>query len=157
MIKIAWGELAVAASVVAFALVVGYQTRAIPFSPLYSHVGPTIIPWLVAGLLAILGLGLTLRALTGGWTSEAEAAEPPTNLASLAWLIGGLLLNVALIGWLGFIVASTVMFVCVARAFGSTAWPRDAGIAIALCTLVFLGFKHLLGISIGAGILRGIL
>lgn len=157
MIKIARGELAVAAAILAFALVVGYETSAIPFSPLYSHVGPTVIPWMVACGVAVLGVGLTIRALTGGWTHEAEEAEPPPNVRSLAWLIGGLLLNVALIGWLGFILASTLMFMCVARAFGSTAWPRDAAIAIVLCTLVFLGFKHLLGISIGAGILQGIL
>ena len=157
MLKIARGELAVALGVLALAALVGWRTAAIPFSPLYSQVGPTVIPWIVTAGLAVLGALLLVKALTGGWVHESEDAEPPVNRVAMAWLALGLFLNVALIGTLGFIIASTLMFVCVARAFGSLAWPRDAGIALVLCLAAYLGFSRLLGISIGAGILEGIL
>ena len=83
--------------------------------------------------------------------------SPAPSIGAPCWLGLGLLLNVALIAWLGFIIASAMMFVCVARAFGSVQWKRDLVVAVLICLVAYLGFDKLLGINIGAGILEGIL
>jgi putative tricarboxylic transport membrane protein len=152
------GPALVGAGVVAFSLAVFHQTTQIPVSPLYSKVGPTIFPYLVAGGLFLLGLALVIQAWRGEWgETDADNDAQPTDWHSLGWLALGLFLNVALIDLLGFIIASTLLFVCTARAFGSLNWKRDLGIAVALALIAYLGFSRLLGISIGAGVLEGIL
>jgi putative tricarboxylic transport membrane protein len=152
------GPALVGAGVVFFGLVVFHQTTQIPVSPLYSKVGPTIFPYMVSGALLLLGLALIAQAWRGEWgATDADQDREPADRRSLAWLGLGLFLNVALIDALGFVIASTILFVCTARAFGSMRWPRDLGIAVALALIAYLGFAKLLGISIGAGVLEGIL
>ena len=69
-------------------------------------------------------------------------------------VLAGLVGNVVLIGPLGFILASTLLFCCVARAFGSTQLPRDAAIAFVFSALTYVGFARVLGINIGAGLIE---
>jgi putative tricarboxylic transport membrane protein len=99
-----------------------------------------------------------VQALRGQWgATDADEDEAQPDWRALGWLGLGLVLNVALIDYLGFIIASTLLFCCVARAFGSRHLARDAAIAIILCVITYLGFARVLGISIGAGVLEGIL
>jgi putative tricarboxylic transport membrane protein len=152
------GPALVGAGVVLFGLVVFHQTTQIPVSPLYSKVGPTIFPYIVAAGLIALGIALVFQAWRGEWgETDADSDARPVDWRALGWLALGLVLNVALIDFLGFVIASTILFVCTARAFGSKQWLRDIGIAVALALITYLGFDKLLGISIGAGILEGIL
>jgi len=152
------GPALVGAGVVLFGLVVLHQTTQIPVSPLYSKVGPTVFPYMVAIALLALGVALIAQAWRGDWgETDADSDDTPTDWRSLGWLGLGLVLNAALIDVLGFVIASTLLFVCTARAFGSTRWPRDLAIAFALALAAYLGFARLLGISIGAGVLEGIL
>jgi putative tricarboxylic transport membrane protein len=134
-----------------------WQAAVIPTSPIYSQVGPRAVPYTVAAVLAILGLGLILSALRGGWSSELEEVQeaPPTNWRALALLGAGLIANLALIGPLGFSLAASVQFVLVAAAFGSRHFVRDAVLALVLTLLVWFGFVELLGVNIGAGLLEG--
>jgi len=50
---------------------------------------------------------------------------------ALTWLVLGLVLNATLINQLGFIIASTLMFFCTARAFGSRRALHDVAIGLA--------------------------
>jgi putative tricarboxylic transport membrane protein len=149
----ATGQMIVAVGVLALAALAGYQTLLIPVSPLYAKVGPTVFPWMVAGGLAVLGLALLVEALRGSWTLEPDASEPVDRQA-LGWVLAGLALNVALIKLLGFIIASTLLFCCVARAFGSRQLVRDALIAIVFATVAYIGFARILGIDIGGGLIE---
>jgi putative tricarboxylic transport membrane protein len=65
-----------------------------------------------------------------------------------------LILNVVLIGSAGFTLASTVLFVCVARAFGSRNIVRDGAVAIVFALAAYFGFARTLGIDIGAGLIE---
>ncbi|MDB5314205.1 MAG: tripartite tricarboxylate transporter TctB family protein [Rhodospirillales bacterium] len=136
-----------------------WQAAAIQSSPLYAQVGPRAVPYGVAACLALIGAGLVVVALRGGWSSEMEEVvqAPPTAWRSLAYLAAGLIANVALIEWLGFVLAATVQFVLVCAAFGSRALLRDLGIGLAVTVSAYLFFARVLGVSIGAGILEGIL
>jgi hypothetical protein len=68
--------------------------------------------------------------------------------AALLWILAGLVLNVVLIGPAGFTIASTILFVCVARGFGSKAIVRDALIGAAFALVAYFGFATTLGINI---------
>jgi putative tricarboxylic transport membrane protein len=148
----ATGQTALAIGVLALAGVVAQQTTVIPVSPLYAKVGPTVFPWMVAGGLALLGLMLLIEALRGGWATDDDGAR--VDWRGLGWVLAGLVANVALIGPAGFIIASTVLFCCVARAFGSTQLPRDAAIAFVFAALTYVGFARLLGLSVGSGLVE---
>jgi putative tricarboxylic transport membrane protein len=150
----AWGDTGVGVAVLALAAIVGWQTTLIPHNALYAQVGPTVIPWLAVAMLAVLGALLTWRGLSGGWEHEDHGAF---NAWGLCWLLAGLVLNVVLIGTAGFIIASTALFVCTARAFSSRSSLRDAGIGFAMALVAYVGFDRLLGYKIGTGLIEGLI
>jgi putative tricarboxylic transport membrane protein len=147
------GETIIAAGVLMLAAVVYWQTANIPVSPIYAKVGPTVVPMITALGLAVLGAFLLFSALTGGW-QPGEERQTAVDRPALLWIIAGLALNVLLIGGAGFTIASIVLFVCVARGFGSKAILRDAAIGAAFALIAYFGFAQTLGINIGAGIVE---
>ena len=149
----AWEDAAVGFAILAMAVVLGYQTTLVPASA-YAKVGPTVFPWAVTAMLALLGVVLTIQGLLGGWPHDGEAGE--FDLPGLAWLLLGLALNVALIERLGFIIASTALFACTARAFGSLRPARDAAIGFLVALLAYAGFDRVLGYQIGSGIIESL-
>jgi tripartite tricarboxylate transporter TctB family protein len=150
------GELIIAIGVLLLAAVIVWQTATIPVSPVYAKVGPTVVPYITA--LGLVGLGLLLlyAALKGGWQPDEEKETVPDRPA-LLWVVAGLALNVLLITYGGFTIASVVLFICVARGFGSKAILRDAGIGAAFALIAYFGFAQTLSINIGAGILENAL
>jgi putative tricarboxylic transport membrane protein len=149
----AWGCTAVGLAVLALAAVLGWQIAAIPANAVYAKVGPTVIPGIATGLLAVLGALLTVEGLLGGWEHEQPGA---LHASGLGWLLLGLALNVTLIGVAGFIIASTLLFLCTARAFGSRGILRDAAIGFTLAFVAYVGFDRVLGYKIGSGLIEGL-
>lgn len=147
---VAIGELCIALGMVALAAVMVWQVFEIPVSPLYAKVGPTVMPFFAALGLGFLGLLLLASAVRGGWQTEEEREARP-DWHALAWIIAGLILNVLLIGPAGFTLASVILYVCVARGFGSHNTPRDAGFGLTFALIAYFGFAKTLGINIGAG------
>ena len=154
-----WPDLMVGLGVFGLGLLVVWQTLVIPPSPLYAAVGPTLVPWIVAVMLLALGVALSAAALRGGWSGELEEVReaPPTNWRALGLLAAALVVQVMLIEWLGFVIASTILYVLVCAAFGSRRPLMDLLIGIAVTLVAFLAFDKLLGVNIGAGVLEGIL
>ncbi|MBO1081139.1 tripartite tricarboxylate transporter TctB family protein [Roseomonas sp. 573] len=152
-------DLAVAVAVLLLGLLCLWQAAIIPTTPIYAQVGPKFVPYLVGGLVCLIGAGLVLAALRGGWSAEMEEVRdaPPTNWRALGLIGAGLLANLLLIDWLGFVIAATLQFVLVAAGFGSRRPGRDLLIGLAVTLLAFLAFDKLLGVDIGSGILEGIL
>lgn len=159
--KPALPELCVGLFMLGFAAVVGFATAAIPQSA-YAKVGPAVVPWAVTAGLALFGALLMLQAFRGGWEHEQGTA---LDLRSLAWLSVGLILNLILIDGFsvgettvlpraGFIIASTLMFLCTARAFGSDKPLRDGLIGFVLAVIAYVGFDRVLGYQIGSGLIE---
>lgn len=149
---------------VGFAVVVGFATAAIPQST-YAKVGPAVVPWAVTIGLAVLGVLLTLQAFRGGWEHESDTV---LDWRSIGWLATGLLLNLILIDGLsfgettiiprvGFIIASTLMFFCAARAFGNDRPIRDGLIGLTVAIIAYVGFDRVLGYKIGSGVIERLL
>lgn len=147
-------ETLIALGIIALGLIALDQTLRIPVSPLYAQVGPTAMAYAASALLIGLGIAALVQAWLGHWRTDAETPPEPMQWRSIAWLLAGLVLNVGLIQPLGFIPASTLLFACTARAFGSTHPFRDLAIGAALAAIAYFGFAKLLGINIGAGLLE---
>jgi putative tricarboxylic transport membrane protein len=157
-LKPAWGEVAIGIGTILFAAIVGWQTLEIPSGAIYAQVGPKVIPWIVTGMLAVLGAALAIEGLFGGNREMLEDSEfGEMDRAGAAWLLLGLALNVALIDSVGFIIASTLLFVCTARAFRSRRPLRDALIGFALALVAYVGFDRVLEYKIGSGLIESLI
>ncbi len=151
------GDLGIAAGVVVLALVLGWQASVIPDNSAYAQVGPALFPWLISAALLLLGALLIIAALRGGWSHEAEDAHGQMNWRSLGWVGLGLLINAAAIEYIGFILASTLMFVFIARGFESDTPVRDAATGFALALVAYVGFDRILGYKIGSGLIESLI
>lgn len=148
-------EALIALGLLAYAGVALWQVWQIPVSPLYAKVGPTLFPYLAVIGMGILAVLLLVQAVRGGWQPEEER-EVRLDWPALAWIVAGLALNAALIGFIGFTLTSTVMFTLIAWGFGSRKPLRDAAIGFVLALAAYLGFDKLLGVNIGAGVVEGL-
>jgi putative tricarboxylic transport membrane protein len=143
-------ESLVAIGVLVLSAVSFDQTRRIPVSPAYAQVGPTVMAFAASTMLLLLGLALLVEAWRGNWVTPEEE-NVPLQWRAVLWLGLGLVANAALIDWLGFIIASTLLFFCTARAFGSHRPLMDCAIGAAFAAIAYFGFARALGINIGIG------
>ncbi|BCG92901.1 tripartite tricarboxylate transporter TctB family protein [Mesorhizobium sp. 131-2-1] len=143
-------ELLIGVGLLACAAAVAWQTLAIPVSPLYSKVGPTVFPYITMAGMVVLSLLLIVAALRGGWQPEEEK-ETPTDWKAMGFVAAGLVANLVLIQPLGFTAASVIMFVLICYGFGSRNPLRDALLGLILALAAYFGFARALGVNIGAG------
>ena len=131
----------------------------IPDSAGYSTVGPALVPRVVGAALLLLSAMLCWEVFRGGFRHHDEASEQvlPFDWRAFAWLTAGLMIYGLLIERAGFIIASCVLFVCVARAFRSPRWLSNTLIALLLSISIFALFTYGLGLNLPKGILRGVL
>lgn len=152
------GEVLISLGLIALGTFVVYETQSIAETLGYAQIGPRLFPYLIGGGLTICGAVLAWQALSGGWRNvplEQEAHDAPDWVA-FAIISVAAILHMVIIGWAGFIIASTVLFVMVARGFGSKRLVRDTLIAVALATVVFFIFTLALGLSLPKGPIGGI-
>jgi putative tricarboxylic transport membrane protein len=147
----AWAEVAYGLGLAAAGVAIGVLTTQIKVAPLYSKVGPTVFPWAVAGGLLLIGLVLALR----GWRRGTKPA--PRDLAALALLALGLLQQILLVRWAGFVPSAALLFLATATAFGRRRPLVDLAIGLVLALGSYLVFTRLLGLSLPAGWLAGVL
>jgi putative tricarboxylic transport membrane protein len=143
------GDLAISVGVVVMGLIAAWQTTLIQTSA-YAQVGPRAFAWATSCMLIVMGLFLVKDAVMGGWSHETEEFGEVDWQGGL-WMVGGLIVNVALIEFIGFILASTLLFIFTARAFGSLSLVRDTLIGLTLTIVAYVGFDRVLGYKIGTG------
>jgi putative tricarboxylic transport membrane protein len=151
--RFAMPELSIGIGLLACTAAVAWQTLAIPVSPLYSKVGPTVFPYLTMAGMGILSLLLIVAAVRGGWQPEEEK-ETPTDWRAMGFVAIGLIANLVLIQPLGFTAASVIMFVLICYGFGSKHTLRDALTGLVLALAAYFGFARALGVNIGAGFIE---
>ena len=144
------GGLAISVAVVALALFVFVELPSIPADGGYSAVGPRFAPMLVGIGLLVLGLLLLRQTLAGGWRDMPPPPDEPLHAPSFGWIAGGLAVQMAIIALVGFTIASTLLFMAVARGFGSRRLAHDAIVGVVLAAAVFLFFTRVLGLSLPA-------
>jgi putative tricarboxylic transport membrane protein len=153
--RVSTSDLGLALGLYALVGLIIYGITLIPAAQAYAQVGPKLAPIVAAAGLGVLATVLLIQALLGGWPHEGDDVKPDRR--ALAWLGGALVLNVALIDTIGFKLASAMLFVLVARAFGSRRLARDLAIGALLVTAAYFAFRRFLGIDLGAGVFKGLL
>lgn len=151
-------EMLISLALIALGSFIVYETQGIAETQGFSQVGPRLFPYLIGAGLTVCGAVLGWQSVSGGWRNvpldEGEHDEPDW----LAFLVisAGVILHMVLIGWAGFILASVILFVLIARGFGSRRAVRDLLIGVVVCTLVFLLFTLGLGLNLPKGPFGGL-
>ena len=166
-------EIILGLGIAALGAFILYEAQAIHVIPIYAKVGPKDIPILVGAILALLGLALAWQ----GWRAKpAPQLDPPTVMDApgskldapgtggdatdwipVVAIAVGLIQQILLFEFLGFVPTAAILFFCVSFGFGSRRYLRDIIIAIALAVVAYVGFVHVLGLHLPAGILGGVL
>ncbi|NMG75410.1 tripartite tricarboxylate transporter TctB family protein [Aromatoleum diolicum] len=147
------GELLISLALLALGSFVVLETQGISETQGYSQVGPRLFPYLIGTGLTLCGAWLGWQALTGGWRNVPldDGTHAAPDRMAFVIISAGVLLHMVLIGWAGFILASTLLFVLIARGFGSTKPVRNLIIAAVLSAVVFFLFTQGLGLTLPAG------
>jgi putative tricarboxylic transport membrane protein len=147
------GELLCSLGLLALGIFVLLDTGSIPQQQSASGVGPRLFPYLIGTGLTVCGAALVWEALRGGWRNmpDDEGVHAMPQWRAFALISAGIVLQMVLIGRAGFVLSGIVLFVLVARGFGSTRILRDAVIGAVLVTLAYLTFTRLLSLSLPAG------
>ncbi|WP_252912179.1 tripartite tricarboxylate transporter TctB family protein [Aliihoeflea aestuarii] len=148
----------VALLVVALGLCVVYMTTQISVPAAYAKVGPTVFPYSIGVALLVLGGLLLIDAWRQRWDCEAtDPASHKPDIVSMSWVLAGMALNLALIGFVGFILSSTVMFVFIAKGFSARRLWLAAAVGFILALIAYYGFAQVLGLRMGSGLIEDLL
>jgi putative tricarboxylic transport membrane protein len=153
------GQVAVAAGVAVIGACVLWGSFYLPTGGGYAQVGPGVVPRIVGTLTLFLGILLVREAFTGGFRGVDEEAEVhlPMDWVAFAWVSAGIIAYGLLIEYAGFILSSTLLFVLVARGFNSRRWLLNVVVGLILALVVYAIFNYGLGLTLPAGILKGVL
>jgi putative tricarboxylic transport membrane protein len=147
------GELLLSLGLVALGAYVVHGTGGIAESQGYAQIGPRLFPYLIGTGLTLCGAVLAWHALSGGWRNlpAGQDGHAAPDWPAFGIVSAGIILHMTVIGWAGFIIASTLLFVLIARGFGSRRPARDAAVAALLGIAVFFIFTLALGLKLPKG------
>lgn len=146
------GEFLVSLGLLVLGVYIVYHAGGIAESQGYEQLGPRLFPALIGVGLAFFGAALGWHALTGGWrnlASETQGLDAPDWKAFLI-LSAGVVAQMALVKWIGFTLATTLLFFTVAYGFGSRRVLRDVLIGLALSVFSYLLFTLVLKLHLTA-------
>ena len=142
------GEGLLGGGVLALGVAIAVGTARLEVAPTYAAIGPRLFPYLIATGLIVIG-ALVLREAFFGHIAHERGFEldwPAVGLVS-----AGLIVQMLLLGALGWIVAAALLFAAVARAFGSRRLLLDLVIGLVLGGAAFVLFAYGLGLSLPNG------
>ncbi len=142
-------QFAISSFVLLLALVFAIGATQLPSDGGYAGIGSNFVPWVIAVFLCTVGMLLFVQTARGGFKHFSDdIAHVAADYRGALWVSAGVLLMAALITRIGFVLAATMLFVCVARAFGARVWWRDALIGAAIVFPVFWLFTLVLDVNL---------
>lgn len=144
--------LVIAAVLLVLAAVVAWDASRIGGVVQYARIGPQTIPFAIAICLAGLGLWTIVEALRGDFP-ERE----PQELRPVLWIVAGLLVQLLTIRYIGFSIATGLLFALVARGFGERRFWISIPFGIVLALAVWFVFARGLSLTLPAGPLENAL
>jgi putative tricarboxylic transport membrane protein len=142
------GEAALGGGVLALGLFIAFETTR-GLGPTSAVVGPALFPYLIAAGLVIVGVSLLREAFAGHIAHEGGFE---LDWIAVALVSAGLIIQMFLLETLGWIPASALLFMAVARAFGSRRLLIDAALGVALTAASFVIFNYGLGLNLPGGV-----
>lgn len=134
------------------AAVAAWQVTVIPVPLMQQAVGPVVFPAAVVASLVVL-------AAMYGWRSwrdhevdlslEEGQTPLPGATARMAWLLGGGVAFIGLVGPLGFVVPGTLCGMGVAKAFDAPLGGRSLLVCGGVAAGFWLLFAQVLGVGLG--------
>ncbi len=146
--KLQIGNLALGAILFLLAVLVAVETFSLTPPTQQATVGPAFFPLLIALGLAANAAALLWQALRGRVSADQWLKH---DMAPMLIVLAGLVLQMALLTTVGWIVATTLLFATVARAFGSRRIVLDLLIGFLLSAASFYMFNEVLGLSLPQG------
>ena len=143
-------QLAIGVGVLFVGAIFAAGATQIPAGSGYAGIGPAFFPWVVSGLLAVCGVLLIREAASGGFRSFEADSTPPEGIRWGRFAIAsvGLLVNAALITFIGFTLSCAILFAVVAFACGSRRVVRNLVVGFLVAYPVFLMFNKVLGLNL---------
>ena len=108
-----WPALCIALALLVLAAVIAWDSSRLSGAATYARIGPQTLPVVIALCLAVLGVWCAIEA----WRGDFPEREPQ-EFANIAWVVGGLVVQIILLIPTGFSIATGLMFAAVARGFG---------------------------------------
>lgn len=146
------GGLAVAAGLLALAFLIWWDASGYPVRRNYAQFGPEIFPYLVAAGLAAFGVLNAVMAFRNEFPEREAMGFPP-----VLWIVAAIAAEIAILtSGFGFIVGSGVLFGFCARGMGRRPVWFTILVGLVVSLLLYLLFRHGLGLSLPAGPLERI-
>jgi putative tricarboxylic transport membrane protein len=154
-------ELILAAIVLGLGIFVIWGTADVQAASSRIGLGPRFFPFLVGGMLIVVGICYIINVLRGG-TGDMEESEDIDTSAKSDWravlFVGGVFLVFALlVDILGWVVAAALLFFGISWSLGSRHALRTAAISVILSVATYFIFVKGLGVTLPAGVLEGVI
>lgn len=143
--------LAIALVLALFAGAIAWSTWQSGGVAAYTEIGPKTMPYIVASGL----FGLAVWTAAEAWRGDFPKREPQ-NLAPMAWIVGGLAVQMLLIKVAGFSIATGLLFAATAYAFGRRSLWFTLPVGVAFSLAVWIVFAKGLELSLPAGPLENL-
>ena len=142
------GEAVLGAVVLGLGLFIATETSLMEVTAPNAAIGPRLFPFLIAfGLLAV-GVAVLWQAFFGHIAHERGFE---LDWLAVALVSGGLLLQMFLVESLGWIIATTLLFLAATLAFRERRVLISIAIGLALTCLTYWVFNYGLGLSLPIG------
>ncbi len=138
--------LVIAAVLLVLAAIIAWDASRVGGGGQYARIGPQTIPYVIAVCLAVLGILTIFEALRGDFP-EREQQE----LRPVLWIVGGLLIQLLTIRFIGFSIATGLLFAFVARGFDERRFWISIPFGIVLSLLVWALFARGLSLTLPHG------
>jgi putative tricarboxylic transport membrane protein len=138
--------LVIAAVLLVLGAIVAFDASRVVGGGQYARIGPQTIPYVIAICLAGLGLWAILEAIRGDFP-ERE----PQELRPVLWIVAGLLIQLLTVRFVGFSIATGILFALVARGFDERRFWISIPFGIILALVVWVIFSRGLSLTLPHG------
>lgn len=149
-------NLIAATLLLAFCAGYGYLTANLPTRAIENTTQPSFFPWVVTIILTVLSLSLLIQGVFNiGSDESAKENEFPVRRSLIGLII--FILYLALLPYLGFIVANIPLFAALMMLYGERRPIWIGGGSIIITLVIFFLFREGFQIRLPAGILDGMI
>jgi putative tricarboxylic transport membrane protein len=141
-----WAALIIAAVLLILGIVVAWDASRLGGAAQYARIGPQTVPYAIAICLAALAIWTAFESVRGDFPERDHQEAIP-----VLWIVAGLLLQLIAIRFIGFTIATGILFALVARGFGERRFWISIPFGIVLSLIVWIIFARGLSLTLPHG------